>query len=124
VSLQFFLAESATPVQVLVMQSSIDKVLAERSEQDDLFSDAMALHARYCDRKDKPHSCVGQATLKRGEVCLDCPLCGKGEHHPWRPQLVQQAEDILAAAGLNFHMLNREGQSAVLNKLQQVIRSA
>lgn len=114
----------SAPVHAGVMQSSVEKVWVERAEQDDLFNDAMSLHARYCDRKDKPHSCVGQATLKRGEVCLDCPLCGKGEHHPWRPQLVQQAEDILAAAGLSFHMLNREGQSAVLNKLQQVIRSA
>jgi hypothetical protein len=106
------------------MHPVVEKVLGERAEQSDLFDDAMALHRRFCDRKDRPHSCVGQATLKRGEICLDCRLCGKGEHHPWRPQLVQQAEDILAAAGLNFHMLHREGQSAVLDKLQQVIRSA
>lgn len=101
--------------------SPAEKVLAERAEQDDLFVEAMSLHARYCDRKDNPHACIGQATLKRGEVCLDCPLCGRGEHHPWRPQLVQAAEDVLAAAGLNFHMLHREGQAAVLNKLQQVV---
>lgn len=92
------------------------------TDQDDLFRDAMNVHARYCDRKDRQHQCVGQATLKRGEVILDCALCGKGEHHPWSPQLVQQAEDILAAAGLNFHMLHREGQSAVLNKINQVIK--
>ena len=105
------------------MESYVDKVLKDRAAQDDLFDAAMALHQRYCDRThNKPHSCMGQVTLKRGEVCLDCPLCGKGDHHPWRPQLVQQAEELLAAAGLNFSMLHREGQAAVLNKLQQIIR--
>jgi len=89
-----------------------------------LFQAAMALHKRYCDRMDSPHTCVGQATLKRGEVCLDCPLCGKGEHHPWQPRLVNRAEDILAAAGLNFRSLNRECQVAVLDKLEQIIGGA
>ena len=90
----------------------------------ELFADAMALHKRYCDRMDTTHECVGQATLKRGEVCLDCPLCGKGEHHPWHPQLVEQAKDILAAAGMSFDMLNRESQTAVLDRLEQIIREA
>ena len=90
----------------------------------ELFADAMALHKRYCDRKDSPHECVGQATLRRGEVCLDCPLCGKGEHHPWHPQLVERAKDILAAAGMSFATLNRESQTAVLDKLEQIIRGA
>jgi len=98
--------------------SAIDDVLAERKRVDDLHCDAMALHRRYCDRQDRPHECVGQATIKRGEVCLDCPLCGKGEHYPWRPQLVKHAENVLAAAGLQFHTLNRESQSAVLFALQ------
>jgi hypothetical protein len=89
-----------------------------------LFQAAMSLHKRYCDRKDSPHSCVGQAKLNRGEACLDCPLCGRGEQYPWQPRLVNRAEDILAAAGLNFRSLNRECQVAVLDKLEQVIRGA
>lgn len=98
----------------------IQKVLDERAAGDDLFREAMDLHAKYCDRKDKPHSCLGQATLKRGEVCLDCPLCGKGEHHPWQPQLVQEAEQIFFAAGVSFNMLNREAQTAALNQLHAI----
>lgn len=90
----------------------------------DVFQNAMALHRRFCDRQDQSHSCVGQATIRRGEVCLDCPLCGRGEMHPWKPHLVQHAKDILAAAGMDFHMLHREGQVAVMDKLQQVIQSA
>ena len=99
---------------------AVDDVLTERARLDDLYKDAMNLHRRYCDRQDRPHECVGQATIKRGEVCLDCPLCGKGEHHPWKPQFVQHAEDVLAAAGVQFHSLNRESQSAVLNTLQAI----
>ena len=100
-----------------------EDVLAERAKLDDLHADAMRLHQRYCHRQDRPHECVGQATIKRGEVCLDCPLCGKGEHHPWRPQLVRHAEDILAAAGMQWHTLNRESQWVVLNTLQAVIQA-
>lgn len=103
---------------------SVEKVLNERASQDDLFADAMSVHSRYCDRQEKDHACVGQATLTRGEVCLDCPLCGKGEHHPWRPQLVKQAEAVLEAAGLQFAALNREVQTKVLNELNSVVRSA
>jgi hypothetical protein len=95
-----------------------------KQEDQQLFHDAMALHKRYCDRRDATHECVGQATLKRGEVCLDCPLCGKGGHHPWHPQLVERAKDILAAAGISFAALNRESQTAVLDKLEQIIRGA
>jgi len=91
------------------------------AQDDTLFADAMALHRRYCDRRDTTHECVGQATLKRGQVCLDCPLCGKGEHHEWKPLLVHVAEGILAAAGVNFRSLNRECQVAVLDKLEQQI---
>ena len=93
---------------------------------DELFTDAMSVHSRYCDRqeKEKEHACVGQATLTRGEVCLDCPLCGHGEHHPWRPQLVAQAEKVLEAAGLQFSSLNREVQTKVLNELNGIVRSA
>lgn len=101
----------------------IEKILDEREQMDDQFQAAMSLHSQYCDRKDRPHQCMGQMTIRRGEVLLDCALCGKGEHHPWRPQLVQAAEDLLATAGLNFHMLNMEGQSAVLNKLNVILRT-
>lgn len=91
----------------------------------ELFEDAMALHARYCDRKDRPHQCVGQATIKRGEVCLDCPLCGKGDHVPlWKAWLVEHAEKILEAAGVQFHMLNREAQTAVLEALKSAKEAA
>jgi hypothetical protein len=93
-------------------------------QDQDLFRDAMALHKRYCDRNDTSHECVGQATLKRGEVCLDCPLCGKGDHHPWRLSLVHQAENIFAAAGVRFQSLNVECQTAVLDRLEQIIRGA
>lgn len=94
------------------------------TQDDTLFADAMALHRRYCDRRDTTHECVGQMSVRRGEVCLDCPLCGKGDHYPWRPRLVHGAEDILAAAGLNFRSLNRESQTAVLHKLEQIIKDA
>ena len=100
----------------------VEDMLKERKSQDELFSDAMSVHSRYCDRQEKDHACVGQATLKRGEVCLDCPLCGKGEHHPWRPQLVEQAEKVLEAAGVKFSALNREVQTNVLNELNRIVR--
>ena len=89
-----------------------------------LFQAAMALHKRYCERRDTMHECVGQMSVKRGEVCLDCPLCGNGEHHPWRPSLVHQAESIFAAAGVRFQSLNVECQTAVLDRLEQIIRGA
>ncbi len=92
------------------------------SDMDQLFSDAMSVHSRYCDRKDKEHACAGTATIRRGEVCLDCPLCGKGEQHPWRPSVVKQAEDILAAAGLNFHVLSRDVQQMTLEAVVQAVR--
>jgi hypothetical protein len=95
-----------------------------KQEDQQLFHDAMALHKRYCDRNDKSHECVGQMSVKRGEVCLDCPLCGRGEHHPWRPSLVHQAESIFAAAGVRFQSLNVESQVAVLDKLEQIIGGA
>ena len=90
----------------------------------ELFRDAMALHKRYCERNGTSHECVGQMSVRRGEVCLDCPLCGKGDHYPWRPQLVERAKDILAAAGMSFATLNRESQTAVLDKLEQIIKEA
>jgi len=93
-------------------------------QDQELFRDAMALHQRYCDRRDATHECVGQMSVRRGEVCLDCPLCGKGEQYPWQPRLVNRAEEILSAAGLNFRSLNRECQVAVLEKLGQVIGGA
>ena len=49
------------------------------TQDDTLFADAMALHRRYCDRRDTTHECVGRMSVRRGEVCLDCPLCGKGD---------------------------------------------
>ena len=43
------------------------------------FEMAQTLRRSHCDRRGQEHECVGVVTIKRGEVCLDCPLCGKGD---------------------------------------------
>jgi len=88
-----------------------------------LFADAMALHQRYCNRPNNTHQCPGQTTIRRGEVCLECPLCGPATHHPWNPQQVLLATDVLNAAGIRWDALNRENQSAVLQLLDERSKS-
>jgi len=89
--------------------------------ESDTFKRAVALHGDYCGKKHIPnHKCVGEITIKRGEVCLDCPLCGKGEEMPWNASLAMKAEKILDSAGIDWSGLSRERQTEVIRQMEAI----
>jgi len=98
----------------------VEKVLEERASQDTLFEDAMSVHKRYCDRNEKNHECVGEATIKRGVVCLSCKLCGDGEHSPLQQQVVKDAVAIFSSAGLEFGLFSAELRARIINALSAI----
>jgi len=86
--------------------------------ESETFKRAAALHADYCGKKHIPgHKCVGEITIKRGEVCMDCPLCGKGEEMPWNASLAQKAEKIVDSAGVDWSGLSRDRQTEVIRQM-------
>ena len=86
--------------------------------ESDTFKRAVALHGDYCGKKHIPnHKCAGEITIKRGEVCLDCPLCGKGEEMPWNASLAQKAEKIVDSAGVDWSGLSRDRQTEVIRQM-------
>lgn len=76
------------------------------------FEIAQALRNSHCDRKqDKDHVCVGEMTIKRGEICLNCQLCGKGEEIPgWNHAAAESVKAIFQAAGFDWDSLNMEAK--------------
>lgn len=75
------------------------------------FAIAQAIRDSHCDRKGADHQCVGEVTIKRGEVCLNCPLCGKGEQIPhWNDRHAKALRRIFDAAGIDWRCLEFEAQ--------------
>lgn len=75
------------------------------------FEIAQALRRSHCDLLDKPHECVGEVTIKRGEVCLNCARCGKGEERPhWNHQIANELQVAFKAAGFDWSSMNVESQ--------------
>jgi len=82
------------------------------------FEMAQLIRESHCDRKgDEGHTCVGSVTIKRGEVCLDCPLCGKGEQRPgWSTFIANRLDMIFHAAGIKWDCLALDVQLAAIRK--------
>ncbi len=83
---------------------------------DGTFEIAQAMRQSHCDRRDNPHECVGEMTIKRGEICLNCKLCGKGEEIPgWNHSTAKLLEKVFSAAGVSWSSLDMEAKrSAVI----------
>ena len=85
------------------------------------FNMAQALREHHCDRKGEGHKCVGEVTIRAGEVCTSCTLCGSGEHWPgWDPQVAQKLEWILEEVGIRWSSLNVEKQVMVIQRYKAI----
>lgn len=93
---------------------------------DTTFEMAQALRRSHCDRRDEPHhECVGVVTIKRGEVCLDCPLCGKGEDIPgWSGTLAVELRLVFDAAGINWDSLHMEAKLNAIRALRNTLKNS
>ena len=75
------------------------------------FDMAQTLRRSHCDRKDHQHECAGTMTIKRGEVCLSCPLCGDGNEIPdWSYRLNILLGPVFKAAGIDWDSLGVEAK--------------
>lgn len=82
---------------------------------------AMALRKSHCDRDGKEHECVGEVTIKRGEVCLNCPLCGTGEHiDGWDALAARQLENVFHAAGIDWNSLTLDRRVDAIRALKRI----
>lgn len=84
-----------------------------------MFEMAQTLRRSHCDRPGQGHECVGEVTIKRGIVCLNCTLCGKGEHMPgWNSNIAFELEGAFEAAGMDWRALNVEAQVAAIRAVE------
>lgn len=80
---------------------------------------AQALRASHCDRPNAIHECVGEVTIKRGEVCFACKLCGSGCERPgWDERDARRLKAVLAVAGLEWDALSVHAQVAAIRALK------
>lgn len=87
---------------------------------DQAFEIAQALRRSHCDRKEQAHECVGEVTIKRGMVCLDCKLCGKGEEIPgWNGAAATSLRLIFAAAGIEWASFDIETKVRVISEFRE-----
>ena len=85
------------------------------------FEMAQLLRKSHCDKKEDNHECVGEMTVKRGEICLSCSLCGKGEYTPgWSAFIANKLDIIFSAAGFKWDSLTVEAKVAAIKAYQQV----
>lgn len=88
--------------------------------KDGLFEMAQALRRTHCDRQDAEHECVGEVTIKRGEVCLSCTICGSGEHIPgWSSSISDLLREVFRAAGVEWDSLHMEAKLAAILEYEQ-----
>lgn len=88
------------------------------------FDMAQMLRQSHCDRKDRPHDCVGTTTISKGKVCLDCPLCGKGEEIPdWSYRLNILLGPVFTAAGINWDSLGTDAKCAAFKAYRRATES-
>ena len=90
---------------------------------DGTFEMAQALRKSHCDRRgDESHECVGEMTIKRGEICLDCKLCGKGEDIPgWNHGAAAKLAAIFRAAGIEWDCLDLATKA---NAVREYVKTA
>lgn len=96
------------------------------SKKDDLlqFELAQTLRRSHCDRAGEDHECVGAMTVRRGEVCLDCPLCGKGEHTPgWNTFTADRLDMIFDAAGIRWDSMTTDAQVKAIQRYDEIHRA-
>lgn len=84
---------------------------------------AQELRRAHCSHKDagaEEHVCVGECTIKRDGVHLDCKLCGKGEEliAPFEFESVA-VRAIFAAVGIEWKSLTPEAQRAAVAAYQR-----
>lgn len=88
------------------------------------FDMAQALRRSHCDMRDRPeHECVGTVTIKRGEVCLSCPLCGTGEQiQDWDSAAAEQLKAVFRAAGLDWDALDMRAKCNAIRAFKKCER--
>lgn len=81
---------------------------------------AQAVRRSHCDRKGAEHECVGELTVRRGEVILNCPLCGPGELcEPWNQRAYESLRAIFAQAGVDFSALAKDAQNNAMAEYER-----
>lgn len=92
---------------------------------DPSFAIAQALRESHCDRKGEEHSCVGTVTIKRGEMCLNCPLCGSDEGPPlgWSSATAAALRCIFSTAGINWDSLDIQAQASAVREAVKIFGS-
>lgn len=91
-------------------------------QNDPEFEMAQLLRKSHCDRKSEggAHDCVGEMTVKRGQIDLSCQLCGKGDCIPgWSTINSLRVESIFRAAGVSWGSLNIEAQVAAIRAYEK-----
>lgn len=86
------------------------------------FEMAQALRKSHCDKKDQPnHECVGEVTIKRGQVCLACQLCGTGEEIPgWSNPHAKILSQVFESAGICWDALDLNSKRMAVVKFRQL----
>ena len=80
---------------------------------DDEIDKAQDLRRSHCARDDRDHECVGEMTIARSEVRLDCRLCGIQctENRRFAPDpATARAKAVVEAAGLRWDSLSEEAK--------------
>lgn len=81
------------------------------------FEMAQALRRSHCNRAGHEHECVGEMTIARGKVCLNCALCGPAEHIPgWCSATDNVLRAVFSAAGINWDCLTLEDRVRAIRK--------
>lgn len=84
------------------------------------FEMSQALLRSHCDRKGHEHECVGEVTVKRGKVCLNCQLCGSGDQIPgWCSSTDEYCRRLFAAAGIDWDSIDFEARLRAIRKAQE-----
>lgn len=86
------------------------------------FKMAQFLRQSHCDKAGEPgHEFVGQVTIKRGEVCLNCQLCGDGQQVPgWSSYAAERLAKIFGAAGIRWDALDMSSKLAAINAANEL----
>jgi hypothetical protein len=85
------------------------------------FELAQVIRRSHCDRAGT-HECVGEVTIGRGEVRLNCVLCGKGELVPgWDSFAAAKLAMIFTAAGIQWDALDITAKVAAVAKYSELL---
>jgi hypothetical protein len=80
-------------------------------------------HCAHAEAQDPDHVCVGECTIRRGGVDLDCPVCGPGGE-PLEPPSYKSAavRRIFAAVGIDWTSLTLEARRAAVTAYEDSLR--